>query len=173
MSLLERLMMNKPVKNLSVIVLGFGLLGLSGCSSKPVENWIGSTYIDEKRVVVYDVHPGYNFFSPGGINYNSFSPGGTKLVFLDNSGDTTKILYDDGNGRLGDGSNDYIQIYFKDGKIVKYNANYYVNEKGQKIFYDSDVGREIGRAVKSKFEENDRLYQEVKRIFRENFNKKI
>lgn len=128
-------------------------IGLTSCSSG-VDRPIYSTEINGKKVTVYDVNDGI-FTNRGVLN-------GTKFVISDESGNIEKILYDDKTGKLGDEGYDYVEIHLEDGKTIKYTINYYINEEGQRINFNSDIGNELESITKTKFEEYNKLYQEIK-----------
>ena len=139
------------------------VLNLSGCVEL-IERPIYSGEINEKKVVVYDVKN--SFWNPRLIN-------GTKIVVSDKAGNIEKILYDDNTGKLGDEAFDYVRIYQKDNKDIKYTPNYYINEKGQKIKFNSDIGKELKSIINGKFEEYDKEYQKIKTKISKSIEKKL
>lgn len=141
-------------KHLGKIVLIPFMAGIiSGCGN-PIDRQIYSGEINGKKVVIYDVKES-TLLGPRKIR-------GTKIVVSDKSGKMEKILYDDKSGQLGDEYQDYVEIYQKDGEKIKYAPNYYVNEKGQTIKFNSDIGKELKSIIKNKFKDYDKEYQELK-----------
>jgi len=138
-------------KHLGKIVLIPFIVGIiSGCGGQ-VEKQIYSGEIKGKKIAVYNID------GKGFLKYD-----GTKIVISDKSGNMEKILYDHETGVLGDEYYDYFKIYQKDGKFKTYSINYYINEEGQKISFDSDMSKEIKSLILDKFKDYDKEYQEIK-----------
>ncbi len=95
---------------------------------------------------------------------------GTRLVVKDKG--VTRSMYDQGSGVLGDDPEDSVTVT-RNGVTKTYNTKFFVNEKGQRVHYKSDVGKELKRQVRLKFDEFDRMYQLTKIKWKKNLKKSL